>query len=262
MKIERVSWLIDGLRVIGEVYIPAASALPNPGLIICHGIPGKVKDPNDPGYPLLAERFCRMGFTVLIFNFRGAGLSEGNFAILGWTRDLEGALDYFNRRPEVDPLKIFLMGFSGGAAVSIYVAAQHPEIAGLVSCAAPADFKDLSTEEGAQNFLAYAREVGIIKNEKFPSSLKEWQEGFRIVKPLEKVTKIPPRPLLIIHGTEDDVVEMVSARDLYARVQGKAELFIIEGAGHRLRLEEKAIAKAQEWLKKVAFRENDTLGSI
>jgi len=43
------------------------------------------------------------------------------------------------------------------------------------------------------------------------------------------------------------------ARNLYEKVRGKAELFLIEGAGHRLRLDERAMRKATEWLKRIAF---------
>jgi fermentation-respiration switch protein FrsA (DUF1100 family) len=222
-------------------------------LIVCHGIPAKVKEPDDRGYPLLAERFYQQGFGVLIFNFRGAGLSEGNFDILGWARDLEGAIDYFIRRPEVDPSRIFLMGFSGGAAVSIYVAAQRKEIAALLSCASPAEFQDLITGKGLEKILAHAREVGIIKDADFPPSLQDWKDSFRTIKPLEWVNQIPPRPLLIIHGTEDDVVNISQANKLYNKVKGKAELFLIQGAGHRLRVDERAMQKAMEWLGKIAF---------
>jgi predicted acyl esterase len=89
MKIEKVSWISDGLKIVGEFYAPENPAALLPALVLCHGIPAKVKGPDDRGYPLLAEWFCREGFFVLIFNFRGAGLSEGNFDLLGWARDLE-----------------------------------------------------------------------------------------------------------------------------------------------------------------------------
>ena len=90
MNIEKISWKSDGLRIIGEVYLPSGRTRTFPALVISHGIPAKGKSPDDRGYPLLAERFCREGFEVLIFNFRGAGLSEGDFDILGRSRDLEG----------------------------------------------------------------------------------------------------------------------------------------------------------------------------
>ncbi len=251
MKIEKVSWNIDGLKIVGEFYLPGNG--PSPGLILSHGIPAKEKGPDDRGYPLLAERFCREGFAVVIFNFRGAGLSEGNFDLRGWARDLEGVLNGFSAHPQVDPRRIFLMGFSGGAAVSIYVAARNKKAAGVVSCASPAEFADLVSGEGMKDFLAHAREVGIIRDPDFPPSLEEWKESFQVVKPVDWVDQIPPRPLLLIQGTEDDVVDQSHAERLYRKVQNRAELFLIEGGGHRLRLDEKAMQKAVDWLRKTAF---------
>ena len=252
MNIQKISWKSDGLKIIGEFYLPAEPSGTFPSLVLCHGIPAKVKGPDDRGYPLLAERFCREGFGVLIFNFRGAGLSEGNFDIFGWTRDLEGGLEYLARRAEVDPKRIFLMGFSGRAAVSIYVAAHHQEIAGLVSCASPAEFRDLTTIQGLEDFLIHARDVGLVKDPDFPGSVEDWKKSFQVVKPIDWIGKIPPRPLLIIQGTKDEVVDVNHAQRLYQKVRGKAEIFLVEGAEHRLRVDERAMAKAMEWLKKIS----------
>ena len=253
MPIEKVSWKSDGLKIFGEVYFPDGSEGPFPALVLCHGIPARVKGPEDRGYPLLAERFCREGFGVLIFNFRGAGLSEGNFDLTGWARDLEGALDVLATRKEVDPKRIFLLGFSGGAAVSIWVAAHRKEVAALVSCASPAEFRDLTTGRALDDFLAYARDVGIIKDPAFPPSREDWKKSFQAVKPIDWIGKIPPRPLLLIHGTRDDVVDVSHARRLYQEVKRQAELFLVEGGEHRLRVDERAMEKAMEWMKKIAF---------
>ena len=252
MKIEPISWKSDGLTIRGEIYLPSGPPEPFPALILCHGIPAKVKGPDDRGYPLLAERFCGEGFLGVIFNFRGAGLSEGDFDILGWARDLEKGLNTLYLRPEVDRKRVFLMGFSGGAAVSIYVAARHKEVAAVVSCASPAEFRDLSTVKGLEDFLAHARDVGIVKSPDFPRSMDEWKKSFKTVRPVDWIDRIPPRPLLLVHGTRDDVVRVSHARRLYEKAKGKADLFIIEGAGHRLRVEEKAMEKAVAWLKKLA----------
>jgi dipeptidyl aminopeptidase/acylaminoacyl peptidase len=253
MKIEKISWKSEGLKISGAIYIPEVPTGILPALIFCHGIPARWKGPDDRGYPLLAERFCRKGFLVLIFNFRGTGSSEGNFDLRGWARDLEGALDYLSRRPEVDRQRIFVMGFSGGAAVSIYVAARRKEIAGLISCASPAEFKDLITGRGLKDFLIHAREVGIVRDDHFPASLDDWERSFQTVKPLDWVDQIPPRPFLIVHGTDDRVVDVSQASALYEKVRGKAELFLIKGAEHRLRIDERAMTKAEEWLGEIAF---------
>jgi len=253
MNTEKISWKSDGLAIRGEIYLPSDPTGPFPALILCHGIPAKVKGPDDRGYPLLAERFSHEGFLVLIFNFRGAGVSEGDFDLLGWARDLEKGLNTLYLRPDVDRKRIYLMGFSGGGAVSIFVGAQHREVAGVVSCASPADFRDLSTAKGAEAFLAHARDVGLIKDPSFPRSVEDWKKNFKMVRPIDWIDRIPPRPLLLIHGTRDDVVRLSHAHRLYAKVKGKAELFIVEDAGHRLRIEEEAMEKALEWLKRIAF---------
>jgi pimeloyl-ACP methyl ester carboxylesterase len=180
-------------------------------------------------------------------------MSEGNFDILGWARDLETGLDDLRRHSEVNREKVYLMGFSGGAAVSIYVAAHRKEIGGVISCASPADFQDLFTGRGLADFLAHAREVGIIRDPLFPPSIPGWQQAFDTVKPLHWIDQIPPRPLLLIQGSADEVVHPLDAHRLYEKVKRQADLYWIEGAGHRLRLEERAMNKALEWLKEIAF---------
>ena len=254
MENEPISWKGDEFRIAGELYFPSKTARPHPTLILCHGIPGKRKILDDPGYPFLADRFRREGFLVLIFNFRGTGPSGGNFDLLGWTRDLEGALDQLALRPEADPKRIYVMGFSAGAAVSIRVASRRKEIQALISCASPAHFDDWLTERGKSDFMAYAREVGIIRDPDFPRSVQEWETGFRVVKPLRWIGDIPPRPLLLIHGTADDVVGVGHAHLLHEGAGKGAELCLLEGAGHRLRLEQRAIGRAMEWLKGIVFR--------
>jgi putative redox protein len=109
----------------------------------------------------------------------------------------------------------------------------------------------LSAAKGLEDFLTHARDVGIVKSPDFPRSMEIWKKSFKTVKPIDWIDRIPPRPLLLIHGTRDDVVRVSHARRLYEKVKGKADLFIIEGAGHRLRVEEKAMDKAMEWLKKL-----------
>ena len=84
----------DGIKLAGQLYLPSATdEAPYPTVCVCHGIPsGKPPDPNDGGYPALAERICREGLAAFIFNFRGTGASGGNLDMLGWTRDLEAAI--------------------------------------------------------------------------------------------------------------------------------------------------------------------------
>ncbi len=245
-----VSLEVDGLKIVGEIYIPEdPEGRLYPALCICHGIPRGIPDPKDKGYPLLAERFCNAGFITMIFNFRGTGDSEGNFDLLGWARDLEAAVNYLYNLPNVDKSHLSLMGFSGGAIVSLFVAARDPRVSSIVTCACPLEFPALTDKERAKSFIEHLRSIGIIRDNDFPRSLDEWLDEFKQVSPIKWVGKISPRPILILHGDRDEVVDQSQAWALYALAGEPKDIVIIEGATHRLRHYEKAIDAALNWLK-------------
>ena len=249
---ESVSVLADGIRIAGEVYIPGTSTEETyPGICLCHGVPARVKDPQDRGYQLLAENFCMEGFAVLIFNFRGTGASEGNFDISGWTRDLTAMIDFFYSHGNVDKRRISLMGFSGGAAVSVYVTAHDSRIFSLVTCACPSEFSLMSQPERVDLFMDQAKTVGIIRDRHYPPSLEDWLKGFEEVRPIKWVDRISPRPIFIIHGTDDDTIDVSHAWRLYENAKDPREISIIKGAEHGIRKDERAIHVALQWLKKI-----------
>lgn len=239
---------VDGLAIQGEFYFPLRRGTALPALLLCHGIPAGPHDPTDKGYPQLAERLCKEGFAVLIFNFRGAGLSQGNLDMLGWTRDLAAAVDYLWARPGLDRKRLFVLGFSAGAAVAVYVASRDKRIAGLALGACPARIAP-ATKQKAKALLQQCREVGAIKDPSFPSSLEAWIAGFTEVNPIRWIDKIAPRPLVLIHGEKDELFGPKQARILYDRAREPKELIILPGLGHRLRRMEPAISAALDWLR-------------
>jgi len=247
MEQRGISLELEGLNLVGEVYIPQQQ--PCPALCLCHGIPRGIPDPNDRGYPFLAERFSKAGFLTLIFNFRGTGDSGGNFDILGWTRDLETVIEYIYNMREVEKDKISLMGFSGGAAVSAYVASEDPRVSSLVLCSCPAEFHLVTDVTRAKSMIEHFRRVGIIRDGNFPPSVDEWLDSFSQLSPINRIEKISPRPLLIVQGTEDDVVDPQDAWALYNSAGEPKDILLVEGAGHRLRVAEKAIDGALNWLR-------------
>lgn len=237
----------------GQLFLPESfKSAGLPALCLCHGIPARLPEPGDQGYPLLAQSFCDMGLITMIFNFRGAGLSEGNFDMIGWARDLTAAVDYLWELPGVDRSRLLVMGFSGGAAAAVYAAAADARIKALVTCACPASFSMIEAPEGRQSFMQQAREVGIFKDPGFPPSEDEWVEHFREIAPIKWISMISPRPLLIVHGDRDELIPLDHARQLYSRAKAPKELAVIPGAGHRLRLEDRAMDTARGWIKEQA----------
>ena len=239
--------IIDGIDIAGQLYVPG-NDIPYPTVCICHGIPSGTTDPGDGGYPVLAGRICQEGFTTFIFNFRGSRNSGGNFDINGWIRDLQGVIDYLWNRPEVERRRLVLLGYSAGATVSIHVASQDKRICAVASCASPTELSFIAKEP--QQLIQYFRSIGIIRDAEFPSSVETWLEGFHNVNAIRDIGKLAPRPLLLVHGTRDDLVDVDNAHRLYNAAGEPKQLVLIEGAGHRLRREEGAVRAVLEWLNK------------
>lgn len=250
MKIKPVSQQIDGINIVGQLYLPEGKT-PYYTVCTCHGIPAGPPDPNDKGYASLAEYLCSEGLAVLIFNFRGTGLSGGNIDMPGWTRDLGAMLDYLCALDEVDKSRLTLLGFSGGAAVSVYVAANDKRVSAVVSGACPAEFGEWTRRE-PQSLIEHFRDVGAIRDKDFPPSPQQWLDGFGQVKPIDYIARISPRPLLLVHGDRDETVSVDDAQRLYAEAGEPKKLAIVAGAGHRLRHDEEAMAIVLEWLKSFA----------
>ena len=215
---EFVTLEVDGNIIAGWLYRPDDKGR-YPAVCLCHGIPsGNPPDLNDAGYPGLAEHVCRQGYAVMIFNFRGTGDSGGNLDILGWTRDLAAVIDYLSQSPGVDASRLFLVGFSAGAATSVYVASRDKRVAGVAACACPADFSLILEGEGWRSYIERFRSMGAIKDAGFPPSIEGWLDNFRAVTPLDHVAAIASRPLLLVHGDGDETVPLDHARRLYDKV--------------------------------------------
>ncbi|MFC2020351.1 alpha/beta hydrolase family protein [Chloroflexota bacterium] len=238
---------VDSLNIEGRLYLPGqADGIMYPALCICHGIPsGRPPEPGDGGYPLLAEKICRQGFAVFIFSFRGTGTSDGNLDMPGWSRDLKAAIDYLYDLPGLDKSRLSLLGFSGGAAVSVYVAADDTRVSSVVACACPAEFGFSDPIPLIEHF----RSIGAIRDKDFPSSAGEWINGFRLVSPVKYVAGIAPRHLLLVHGSRDETVKVSQAYELYIEAGEPRQIIIVDGAEHRLRGNDRAMAIVIDWLK-------------
>jgi putative redox protein len=84
----------------------------------------------------------------------------------------------------------------------------------------------------------------------FPEDFEAWARELREIRPLSLIGKVPPRPLLLVHGADDDVVPMLDARALAEAAGGGVELRILPAAGHRLRHDPRAVALLLGWLER------------
>jgi uncharacterized protein len=238
----------DGTRLRAHVARPT-SATSRQALVLAHGFPAGPRGAAGSGhtYPQLADRLAsESGWNVVSFNFRGTGDSEGDFSLGGWLHDLRAATDHALTLPGV--AAVWLCGFSTGGSLSLCAAGEDERVAGVASFAAPADFE--SWANNADSFLERARGLGVVRGRGFPPDLDGWARELHEIRPLALVAKIPPRPLLIVHGSEDELVPVVDGRALADAAEGGAELRVLTGAGHRLRHDPRAIAVLLGWIER------------
>lgn len=246
---EKMEKLFDsgGVELAGHLARPrSAPGTFVPGLVICHGFPhlrgsGRL---SAHSFPELADRIAtEMGWYVLVFTFRGSGSSGGDFSLRGWLDDLLAAAAFLRAVEGVSG--VWAAGYGTGGALAICGAAADPKIRGVAAMGAPADFDDWASHP--RRLLQHAREVGIIRTEAFPPQFDTWSREIRDIRAVASVAEISDRPLLVLHGSDDDVVPVFDAR-VVADAHGDADLRIIEGAGHQLRHDPRAVAVLLGWL--------------
>lgn len=190
-------------------------AIPNsPAVVICHGR-GSNKD--KPGWLEVARKFCKEGYSVLRFDFRGHGKSEGSYDKLTddmLIEDVASAIDFLFKQDSINNSKIGIIGSSLGGRIAILTAASDKRIKCLATWAAPYQSRKLNTYSA-----------------------------------LDSISKVNI-PVLLIHGDEDDVVDVSQAKKLFEMANDPKELKIIHGANHFLKGTLEVINLTLDWFSK------------
>jgi uncharacterized protein len=240
------SFLSGQLRLARYLARPAGVHGTLPGLILCHGFPiGPLDARQSAGtFPELVDRVANeLGWVAMTFTFRGCGTSEGDFSLQGWIDDLRAAIDHLIE--EAGPSSVWLVGTNTGGSIAICVAADDPRVRGAALLSPRADFDDWAAQP--RRLLEHAREIGAIRTPGFPRNFDEWAREFRRFRPMDAASRCAPRPMLVMHGDDDESVPTADGRQL-AEAHGAAELRLITGAGHRLRHDPRATAILLGWL--------------
>jgi hypothetical protein len=128
-----------------------------PIALILHPHPKFGGTMNNPVTYQLHYAFRELGFTVMRFNFRGVGRSQGEFDQgIGELSDAASALDYLQAQNQ-SARACWVAGFSFGAWIGMQLLMRRPEISGFISVAPPANMYDFS-------FLAPCPSSGLIIN--------------------------------------------------------------------------------------------------
>lgn len=155
-----------------------------------------------------------LGFSVLMIDYRGYGLSGGNFPSETQVyEDAEAAWNYLTQSLHMAPDEIVVFGHSLGGAIAIQVATQHPDMSGLIVEGSFTSILDMSNRTKNYSFLP----IDLLLTQRFSS--------------LDKVGSLT-MPVLYVHGTEDGVVPADMSETLYSNTHAPKELLLVPGADH------------------------------
>lgn len=232
-----VTWLTrDGLTLEGWLFEPPT---PSRGLVVfLHG-----KDANRAHFAGDARRFISRGYTVLAYDQRAHGRSQGQWCTFGFNEvpDLQRALDLFAAldRP------VYLIGESMGAAVALETTAQDRRVAGVV---AGASFSDLRTivNEHAPSFMSATQLADAV-------SEAERRAKFRVddISPARDAAAIRV-PTLLLHGSDDPYISPRHSHRIRRQLTARTEFVTLEGVRHiDVLLHEKTWQLIERWFDEV-----------
>jgi dipeptidyl aminopeptidase/acylaminoacyl peptidase len=170
------------------------------------------------------------GYHVLALDFRGSGGSGGKVTFGARERqDALAALDYLERRGDIDITRVGLHGMSMGAVVAVMVAAEDRRVAGVVAEAPFSSFPDLVRK-------SYQHKPGPLRAAQTAATL--WALSARIgttvwnVSAVQAAPRLTGRPLLIIENEKDAIVPAGSAEAIMAAAGEPKSLWHVAGSAH------------------------------
>ncbi len=200
----------DGVALRGWFY--PASAADAPFVVTFHGNNETIGD----AWTQARDGFlyAQLGFNVLTFDYRGTGFSDGAISLARARADALAIYDMAVRKAAGRP--VYVVGWSLGSVFASHVAASRSSLAGLVLLA------PLATADALPATIARVlrRPVDVA------SSVKV---GIRNAEELQRYHG----PLLVVHGTADEVIPIEEGRAAFAAAGSTDKTFVpVAGKNH------------------------------
>ncbi len=212
MVTESISFLSEGERIDGNFSSPCKGA---PLILMSHGLESS-KDGRK--WLFLERRSHREGFATLRFTYRGCGRFGGfeDTTLARRVRDYKAAIDFLESKASIERLGVIGSSFGGRAAI----AAKDRRIKAMALLATPFNLDLPIVEKDGRIELESGR---VLKSEFF-EDLKRYStsEDLKAIK----------CPLLIIHGSKDEVVPLGDAHEIYKEANEPKRIEILEGGDH------------------------------
>jgi alpha-beta hydrolase superfamily lysophospholipase len=251
-----------GEQIAGTLFLPHSEAAP-PVLIICHGA-GEFKE----NYFEMCEQLAQRGVASLAIDLHGHGESGGerfHVELAQWVSDIRAAIDFLQKRPDVDGTRIGAFGLSSGGTAILEAGLIEPRLKGLIALDATVRNSLPFFESAFLKLLVLAGKikrgltgrqlrVPLAKLSLGPKMASDPQVDHRLktdphsleafmafpfpggreaffVNTITRVSRITA-PTLVLWGAEDKLDPPQTGRLLFEALTCKKQLEIVPGNGH------------------------------
>jgi hypothetical protein len=162
------------------------------------------------------------GYNLFTFDYRGFGDSAGAAERDGLDADGVAALRYLAARPGVDTNRVVVLGQSLGGAIALAAVAGRPcHVRALALDSTFYSYRSIARDAMADmtlvRWLRWPLSLVIIGNRR---------------SPCDSLARLPPLPVVFLHGTADAVVPYHHGQWLYAAAREPKQLWTIVGGRH------------------------------
>ena len=221
MTPQRVEFDVQGLKVVGHIFIPKAVTTPHPALVFM----GPLTSVKEQVCGLYAQMLAQHGFVTLSIDHRHFGESEGEpreYEHPGRkVEDIAHAISYLSHRKDVDASKIGAVGVCAGAGYLSNLIAIDPRIISWSTVAG--FFHDVEEQKrwmGGEEAWKEAIELGRLARQKWESG--EQAESIPAVGPAGQEVAMPLADAYSYYGTSRGAVD--NYRNNFARMSREITL--------------------------------------
>ena len=265
MAEQRISFQSEGRTLMGDARVPdgVRPGERRPAFIVLHGF-GSTRNAGNVLKP--CAMLDRLGYVTLRFDMPGCGESEGEkgrLICLEQVRATGDALTWLAQHTNVDPARIALIGSSFGAAVVVYTAGVDTRVAAIISASgwghgerkfrgqhptreAWAKFTAM-LEEGKRHRARTGTSLMVprydivpipphLRGHVVPGSVQmfhaETAQSMYDFRAEDVIADIAPRPLLLLHSSDDHVTPVEQSISMFDRARQPAELHLFADTDH------------------------------
>lgn len=172
-------------------------------ILFCHGNAGNISHRLD-----YLQLFNKMGYSTLLFDYRGFGRSEGKPSEHGTYQDALGAWTYLVDKRSICPEEIAIYGESLGGAVAAWLAKQH--------------------HPGALILASSFTSVPDVASAVYPLFPVRWLAHFEY--DTKRSLGDVACPVLVIHSPEDEIIPFSHGQDLFQQAKDPKAFLEIRGS--------------------------------